>query len=142
MIGICIKFDPAYNSLTRDQYYEMAKAFPDLVIFERGIPRLEKDNYCGYPITRVDNADDLPTEPTLVVMASQVGRHLKGEISLMDYVHPENAIYYFGDDHSHFTQEQIGITTKYDSVYIPVPHNLWSGQAVAITLYDRLIKNG
>lgn len=142
MIGICFKYDGGYKLLMREQYYELFKAI-DIVAYEREVHPNEPDDYNGKPINRVTNADDLPTEPTLVVLSGQDGKEIQGDISLDDYTHPENAIYFFGDDHGDLTQAKIGTRTDYDKVYIPFfGKSLFSNQAMAVVLYDRLKKNG
>lgn len=147
MIGLCFKYDATLFSVVRDQYYELANAFPDLKMFERNVPDDEKDTYCGTPIIKVNNADDLP-DCNLVVITPKDAKYIHGEINLLDYKHPENAIYFLGDDHNHLTQEIIGTTTNYDAVYLPVTNAItnrvsyWSSQAATVVLYDRVIKNG
>lgn len=142
MIGICFKYDPGYASLLRDQYYELVKAFPTLTVYERCVPEGEPSTYVTIPINKVDDADDLPTEPTLVIVTSKTAVHIKGTVDLANYVHPTSAIYFTGDDHSHLTQAMIGETTTYDKVYIDIPENVWSSQAMAMVLYDRQLKDG
>ena len=141
MIGVCFKYNPGYKSLLREQYYELTKAFPDLEVYEREVPNNEPPNYNGYPINKVNNADDLPSVK-LVILSSKDAREIKGTINLKDFTHPKNVIYYFGDDQGSLTQDKIGNTTDYDIVYIPIDHSIWSSQAMAIVLYDRKIKNG
>jgi len=139
MIGLCFKYDGGYQSLMREQYYELVKAFPAVTnIYERLVDKAEPNDYNHQVLTKINNADDLPTEPTLVVLSSIHGEYIKGDISLTDYIHPANVIYYFGDDHNHLTQAIIGIRTNYDKVYIPnVAKSLFSNQAMAIVLQDR-----
>jgi tRNA(Leu) C34 or U34 (ribose-2'-O)-methylase TrmL len=76
---------------------------------------------------------------TRVLVQPQNGRNLQGEHSLIDFVHPENAVYIFGPDDGHLQ------AAAYDtSVYIPQADGrtvLWSHQAAAIVLYDRLVKS-
>lgn len=142
MIGISFKYDAGYDQLKREQFYELFKAFTGMTIFEREVDVLEPDHYNDQPFTRVDNADDLPTEPTLVVLTGLDGEYIQGDVSLVDYVHPENAIYWVGDDHSSLTQASIGERTDYDAVYIPVEKSLFSTMALSIALFDRQLKNG
>jgi hypothetical protein len=140
MIGICFKYNPGYKSLLRDQYYELIKAFPGLTIFEREVHEDEPDDYNGQVFTRITDADDLSLDSTLVILTGQDANNIQGTINLKDYVHPENAIYFFGDDQSNLTQEKIGNRVDYDKVYIPIQANVWSAQAIAIVLYDRQSK--
>ena len=130
MVGICFKYDGGYMLLMREQYYELIKAFPDITnIYERLVDEKEPNDYNDQPLTKITNADDLPTEPTLVILSSLQGEYIKGDISLTDYTHPGDVIYFFGDDHNHLTQEMIGIRTDYDKVYIPhVAKSLFSAR--------------
>lgn len=142
MVGICFKYDPGYKSLLRDQFYELVLAFPNITnVYERnGMDSRENLEYQGIPYTSVINADNLPTEPTLVILSAQDGEFIQGNNNLAGYVHPADVIYYFGSDHQSLDQAEIGITTDYVKVYIPISENVWSAQAVAMVLYDRQSK--
>lgn len=142
MVGISFRYNGGYKSLLRDQYYELVKAFPNLVVYERGVSDLEPLDYNGSPFIKITNADDLPKNARLVVLSAQNGKYIQGEINLKDYQHPIDAIYFFGDDNTSLSQSDIGNVTDYDKVYIPIEENVWSAQAMAIVLYDRQLKNG
>lgn len=65
----------------------------------------------------------------------------KGEESLVEFEHPEDALYVFGKA-SYSPMRSIGGGR---SVQIPTPTNggrLWPHQALAILLHDRMVKNG
>lgn len=142
MIGICFKYNPGYKELLRTQYYQLVRAYPDLTVYEREVSVKEPDTYNNIPFVRVSTSDDLPIEPKLVVISPQNSPNIPGDISLVDYVHPENVIYFLGDDQGHLTQKVIGSRIDYDKVYIPMEDCIYSDQAIAIVLYDRQIKNG
>jgi hypothetical protein len=142
MVGVCFKYDGANTSLIRDEYYELMKAFPNVVIFERCVPIEAELDYNGRVFNSIENIDDLPLDHDVVILSSQTASEIQGTLNLKDFTHPENVIYYIGDDHSHITQESLGDRTDYDVVYIPIDDNMWSPQALSILLYDITVKNG
>lgn len=142
MVGVCFKHDESHLSLIRDEYYELLKAFPDIEVYERDVDIEVGSDYNGRSFTSITNGDDLPEGVTVVIISGQAAEYIQGTISLKDYVHPENVIYFLGDDHSHLTQADIGTITTHDVVYIPIATNVWSPQALSIILYDRIVKNG
>ena len=80
---------------------------------------------------------------TLVVMAPDNGQYVQGDESLVDFVHPEDAIYYFGGDKSHLGLKQIGRPPDH-RVFIPTASkdDLFSWQAYAMVAWDRMMKSG
>jgi tRNA(Leu) C34 or U34 (ribose-2'-O)-methylase TrmL len=64
----------------------------------------------------------------------------KGATPLKDFVHPENAVYFFGKA----GESPIGYKREQDvSVYIPTIANngvMWPHQVLVAILYDRLVK--
>ncbi len=92
---------------------------------------------------RATYVDSLANESrTLILLAAENGR-IAGDENLADFVHPENAMYLFGNDVAWVTLDQIGREPDH-KVYIPTAtrDDLFSWQAYAITAWDRVMKNG
>lgn len=91
----------------------------------------------SFGAVQYDGTEGLP----FVLIQPQNGRHVVGTEPLADFQHPEKVVYVFGPDMGHLQPGGV-----YDhKVYIPqlVSHvTLWSHQAAAIILYDRMLKNG
>ena len=96
------------------------------------------------PTIPIDTAADLPVDRSLVVLASQDAKYVRGNESLVEFVHPDNAIYLFGGSHLNLNDDQcLGGATPDHLVFIPsVKYEMYSHAAAYITLYDRLVKNG
>lgn len=142
MVGVSFKYVGGYKGLMRGQYYELLKAFPEVKAFERDVPEIEGREHNGVEVIPIHNAEDLPDGVKVVVLSGQDGKHIKGETSLEDFEHPEDVVYYFGDDLSNLTTQKIG-NVKYETVYIPhMDKSLFSCQAMAIVLYNRRLRNG
>ena len=82
------------------------------------------------------------TLDTLVVMASDNGSYVKGDESLAEFEHPDDAIYYFGGDKSRLGFEEIGRSPNH-KVFIPTASkdDLFSWQAYAMVAWDRVMKS-
>lgn len=88
----------------------------------------------------INSTDDLPNIP-IVAMAPRHGREIKGEISLIDFQHPKDAVYLFGPDKRHLTKPLLGDRKIDYKVFIPPDYrDLYSWMAAAITLYDIRVK--
>jgi len=74
----------------------------------------------------------LPNKP-LIILTPKDGRYMKGDISLSNFTHPEDAVYVFGSDKKHM--EPMDGTL----VYIPTDSNveMYSWSAGAVVLWDR-----
>lgn len=71
------------------------------------------------------------------------GLEIQGETSLLDFKHPENAIYVFGSNHVHMRSNDFeGL--DYETVYIPSDSqsDMYNFASAGIILFDRLSKNG
>ena len=90
----------------------------------------------------VASAQSVPSE--LVLLAPQSGRYVQGTESLVTFEHPEDCCCMFGNDHTNMSEDFLGPRVPDHCVYIPTDTNdqMYSFMAGAITLYDRLIKNG
>ena len=92
-------------------------------------------------ITVIENTEDLPDEK-LILMAPTTAIKKKPTISLLDFVHPENAIYMFGPDNHYIPEEKFKRREPDQIVYIPVDteSDLFSYVAYALTIWHR--RNG
>lgn len=83
------------------------------------------------------------TSGTVVVLAPDNGSYVKGDESLVEFKHPDDVIYYFGDDRSRLGFEQIGRSPDH-KVFIPTAtrDELYSWQAYSIVAWDRVLKSG
>ena len=95
------------------------------------------DNY-----VQVENANEVPG--TLVLLAPVLGRYVQGEVAIQDFQHPEDCCYMFGGDNSTMSDDFLAGRDPEHKVFIPTDSrdDMYSFMAGAITLYDRLIKNG
>jgi len=95
-------------------------------------------------VTRIDTAVELPTDRELIVLTPIEGRYIKGDQSLVDFVHPENAIYLFGGTQSNLNDEEDFNGRVPDAlVYIPtVKLEMYGHVAAYLTFYDRYVKRG
>lgn len=91
-----------------------------------------------------DTAMELPSDRPLIVLAPIDGKFIKGNESLVDFVHPEDAIYLFGGSHAVLSDEDdLGGRVPDSLVYIPtVGLEMYSHSAAYITLWDRYVKRG
>jgi len=94
--------------------------------------------------TYITTLGDLPGDPTVVLLASLDGRYIQGDESLVDFTHPDDAIYFFGHDTRWVSDEVYGGRTPDHFVYIPTDStdDLWSWMAAGIVLWDRMMKSG
>lgn len=90
----------------------------------------------------IETAEAVPND--LVLLAPQSGRYVQGDVSLVDFQHPQDCTYMFGADHVNMSEDYLGNRVAEHCVYIPTDTSdqMYSFMAGAITLYDRLIKNG
>lgn len=78
------------------------------------------------------------------MLQAQDGRYLQGNESLVDFTHPEDAVYLFGaSDLNLSIEDDFGAKEPDHLVYIPtIEHEMYSFSAGYITLYDRFVKRG
>ena len=140
MRSICFEYDE--RGWNRDLWLYVITGF-GVGGFERGRDPEMTGNHFG--TVAVQDVYDLPTDRPLVVL-QPLASSFPGEISLKNFVHPENAIYYFGSDRGNTTAEDLeGL--EYDLVYVPqadnvVQNELWTHQIGGIVLYDAMTKAG
>lgn len=125
----------------------------DYVLTNFGIPPenvwmrndLDLLNYHGKYTQTHGTAFDLDPNIPLVVVQPLGGRYIQGNISLIDFVHPNSAIYLFGGDNDNLSSEEdLGGRNPDYLVYIPTATHdeMYSWVAASCVLYDRLVKNG
>lgn len=92
---------------------------------------------------KIEKVDEIAGDRSFVLLAHPEAK-LPGLISLVNFVHPADAVYIFGADNVILTaKDDLGSAVLEDRVYIPtVQHESYSYVAAAMTLYDRLAKGG
>lgn len=104
----------------------------------------DSDSYISNPLkvaTWINSYDELPDLP-LIVAAPAHGRYVAGDISLVDFVHPNDCIYIFGSDSGVMQSEQLN--REHQCVYVPTDtqDDMYSFTAYACFMWDRIMKNG
>lgn len=137
MLGVCFKAEP--GAAEQNQWSYCFSSFGVKNFYERHSKREAMRN-----AVLVDTAADLPAAPKLVIIQPQDGRYIQGTESLDDFVHPDDAIYFFGGGHDNMSDEvDLGGRVPDALVYIPrVAFNLHSPLAGAVVLWDRYVKRG
>jgi hypothetical protein len=115
-----------------DEYYVIVRPKDELI--ESGFLKKAKI---------IRTADELPKEPELVVAAPKKGRFIQGSVDLKDFKHPEDAIYMFGFDNVHLSEDELGSREPDHVVYIDAESRweLFAHVAAAIFLYDIKVKS-
>jgi hypothetical protein len=92
-------------------------------------------------VDHVVNLEEAPLYQGLptVLLAPPRGRYIQGETSLLDFDHPEEALYVFGPDNEHFS----GLEADH-LVYIPTDSKdeMYSWVACVVTMWDRRLQYG
>lgn len=135
--SICITYLKDIDDCCRHWNYVL-KHFPNEEVYIMGAAPwnsrpLEKAKH-------ISSIDELPKNKKVVIMSPQNGKHIKGEISLYEYKHEEDAIYVFGPDIGNLTPEHLG-ERETTNVYIPCEKSeFYSWVAAAITFHDIGVK--
>ena len=138
MYGVC--FTGEKNRDDQDQWSFLFSNFGVKDIWELERPNTEK---IYQPTVKIQTAAELPSDRPLVVVQPPEGRFVQGTESLIDLVHPGEAIYMFGGSHDVMTLEDLGGRVPEYSVYIPlVKHECYAFSAAYMTLWDRKVKHG
>lgn len=143
MTGVCFQSDP--DPKIQDQWSYVFSNFGVDEIWERSHPSAAPSPDCKIyqNCTMVQSCAELPAARKIVVLAPPTGRYFQGDENLLSFQHPEDAIYVFGGSHTNLTEECLGGRVPDHLVFIPVvEYELYAHVAAAITLYDRLVKNG
>lgn len=138
MVGICFSFDN--NLMVREYWSYIFENFGITDIWELNRPTNIDSNY--YIPTAIDSVSELPVNRPIVIASHENAKYLQGTISLLDFIHPTNAIYIFGSDNDNLYPKMFK-NMLYQAVYIPGSSNeMHSFQAGAIFMYDRMVKLG
>jgi hypothetical protein len=138
--GVCFKSE--HGGWLQDQWSWVFSNFGIADIWERDFAGADAKIY--QPTIKIDTASELPLTRRLVVLAHQEGRYIKGDQSLVDFVHPDNAIYLFGGSHDNLNDEDdLGGRVPDALVFIPtIEHECFGHAAAYMTLWDRYVKRG
>jgi len=141
MYDVCV----SYESGKVMQYWDQLLTnfgIPAESVWIRNLPSNITNLYSGkydqlYDVTKIKNKQ-------MVVLAPPNGLYIQGVESLVDFIHPENALYFFGSDHVYLEEEEYGGLIPNNYVYIPQHdrHDMYSFCAASCVFYDRLVKNG
>ncbi len=133
--GICFRAEP--SAADQDKWSYCFSSFGVTAFYERrGLVNKMRG------AIQVADATDLPAEPKLIVLQPQDGRYIQGDTDLAGFVHPDDAIYFFGGNHDNMSDDPDLAGRVPDSVvFIPrVKHNFHSPMAGAVVLWDRYMK--
>ena len=138
--GVCYRYDNRLDIMNQWEFVLSNFGLMSGEVWVRGAPA-EFESYLK--AVHIDKADEIPGDRPLVLLAHTESK-VPGLISLVDYVHPVNAIYVFGADNVVFTEEDdIGTKTLDAKVYIPTAqYECYAHIAAAMTFYDRMAKGG
>lgn len=90
----------------------------------------------------INKVDEIPEGPEIVIVQPMDAREVRGEQNLITFVHPKEAIYVFGANSKYMSCKEFGDRVPEHKVFIPVGRELYSWNAGAIVLYDRISKVG
>lgn len=142
-VGVC--YGPTPNGYYETQWLATVTAFGVDQAWQREPELSAAAQQCG--VLSCVNAEDLPEEYTLVVMSPQTAREVHPVTSLHDFVHPENAVYFFGSDTTWLSSVELGGRVPDHIVYVPVissneSDELYSFVIAGIVLSDRMRQRG
>ncbi len=138
--GICWRYDNRPD--IQNQWEFIFSNFG--VTADRAWIRGAPDGFESYlNVPRIEKADEIASPGPFILLAHLEAK-IPGLTSLVDFVHPADAIYVFGADNVVLTMaDDMGTAEFADKIYIPsVKHESYSYVAAAMTLYDRLAKGG
>ena len=143
--GVCFKSE--HRGWMQDQWSWVFSNFGITEIWERDADHegeRGKDGSIYQQTIKIDTAAELPDDRPIIVLAPDEGRYIRGEQNLMDFVHPEDAIYLFGATQANLSDENdLGGRVPDALVYIPSKKlEMFSHAAGYVTLWDRYVKRG
>ncbi len=131
------------NGTYQTQWDYILSSFPPdkLIVFGDAVDAPSTNVFSRLDATYADSLNG--QRGTLVVLAPDNGQYVQGDESLVDFVHPDDAIYYFGSDKSPLGPKEVGRPPDH-RVFIPTASkdDLFSWQAYAMVAWDRLVKSG
>ena len=132
--SVCFQYDARNHFRQAWGYLVQECRIP--ISWERDTP--EEERHPQHNWTQfLDTMDQL--QGPLIVFNDEHAPYLPGTVSLYEFEHPENAVYFLGSDRSNQNPKMFeGI--DYTSVFIPDAGPLYSFQAAAMVIYDRKFK--
>ena len=139
MTGVC--FNAEKRGWQQDQWSWLFSNFGITDVWMRGRDAQTQDIY--QDTIDIESAADLPMDHKVIVLSPPDARFVKGNTSLIDFEHPEKAIYLFGASFGVISDDDLGGRRPDATVFIPTfKHELFAHNAGYIALYDRLVKRG
>ena len=131
MVGLYFKYD--HDTVIRDQWILLARNHPEITLYERGKPDdLGNESFNTVGVNSVDELPDVP----LILLTPQNSKYLPGDVNIVDFTHPTDCIYMFGNDREATYPEEFG-SREYTKVYISTMVDYWSPQTATIVLWER-----
>lgn len=92
--------------------------------------------------TEISSPLDLPTDHEIVLLAPPNGTNIQGVTNLLNFVHPTNAIYWFGSDANHLESEVFTDRPPDHYIYIPTDSidQMYAAAAYGVVAWDRRLK--
>lgn len=86
---------------------------------------------------RLETLEDAPDVP-IIILAPLTSRQFVPEISILDFEHPEDALYVFGPNNEHLMPEDVG-GREYTALNIPTDttDEMFNYSAYLITAWER-----
>lgn len=142
-VSVCLPL-PVHGRYQDQWDYVLSNFAPDVLYVigdEADAP--ETNVFAKLKATYIADASELP-DTTLVLLAQDNGRYFSGDVSLADFVHPDDAIYMFGNDVEWVTDAEFGGRSPDHQVFIDTDttDDMWSWCAYAVTAWDRRMKRG
>ena len=138
MFSVAFKYNS--NLTLMNQWdYVLSNFKPDKVYIVGDIDKATLSNPLKQAVL-IDNVNELPDKPLVILSPSHARKH-KGIVPLDKFIHPENAIYYFGSDSEIMLNE-----FKVESIPVFIPtdttDDMYSFVAYSVVNWDRRMKLG
>lgn len=135
MLGICFNFDS--HVIRREWWDWHVDWFGVDQAWERNRPE-GFERHSKFLPQQIKTAGELPSDIPLIVLTAPDARFVKGDECLYDFVHPEDAIYWFGHDHTNMDPEDFADREPDHKVFIPIEkYEVYSAFVASMVLYDR-----
>jgi len=118
-----------------ESVFYTGKRYPRALMRNPGLPDMHRKVGQLIPLTEVVSILEARSDDMKVVCVEFV----ENAMSLLDYQHPNNALYLFGPEDGSMTQDIIDEAD--DVVYIPTIKSMNLAATVNVVLYDRLAKS-
>ena len=138
MLCVALAYATQANFLQQWEY-ALSHFVPDAIYVHGANSRTLAQNKVLGSAIYFEEANELPADHSLILLAPQNGLNLQGDESLSDFSHPADAIYYFGSDSAHIPAEKFDTRQPDNKVYIPVDTNdqMYSFTAWCVVAWDR-----